>query len=225
MMTAMIWMMYSLYVPASKDIPLRQQLSEVAAACWAAYQQLEAIISFTSPKGDSGFSGKISHSQPPWNAAVAFSIMGLHQLARDTEAKFRLISSLPSRDRGGSSKNTQLSLEALVKLAEPASDAAVTDSMRDFDRWLRHARITLGELEFPQRLPRLPGQAEPKCPFCEFRTLRMFPLRGFIVCITPDCKDEQGRKAKAVMEYSSFTCQWELVWQDNIVGVPVEEAA
>ena len=153
--------------------------------------------------------------------------MGLHQLARDIEAKFQLHADLPVRDRGGSSANTKLALESSVRLSEAVSEPSVADALIQLDRWLRRARVILGELEFPQRLPRLPGQAEPVCPFCKHKTLRMFPLRGFIICInpSPECRDEKGRKPRATMEYSNFTCQFELVWQDNVVGLPAGEAA
>jgi hypothetical protein len=193
--------------------------------CLKTAGKLEAVIAVKSVRRDDGFTGKVSHSQPPWNSAVAFAVMSLHQLARDIEVRLRVIAELPVRRRGGSDSNTRLALEAAASLAETASDAAVCDVVNELDRWLRQAKITMGELEFPQRLPRLPGKSEPTCPFCKHKTLRMFPLRGFIICITPDCLDEEKRKPRAVMEYSSFTCQFELVWQDNIVGVPVEEAA
>ena len=203
----------------------RQLLAATSADCAKVAGQLEAVIAFKSPKVSDGFSGKISHSQPPWNSAVAFSVLTLHQLARAIEMRFRVMAELPVRVRGGSSKNTCLALEAVVKLAESVADEAVADALSQLDRWLRQAKITLGELEFPQRLPRLPGKKEPSCPFCKYTTLRMFPLRGFIICITPGCRDENGKKPKATMEYSNFTCQFELVWQDNVVGVPTEEAA
>lgn len=205
----------------------RQRLAETSAECLKTAGKLEAVIAVKSVRRDDGFTGKVTHSQPPWNSAVALAIMSLHQLARDIETRFRVAADLPVRKRGGSDSNTRLALEAAASLAETASDAAVCDAVSELDRWLRQAKITMGELEFPQRLPRLPGKSEPVCPFCKHKTLRMFPLRGFIICITPEeiCHDDEGRKPKAVMEYSSFTCQWELVWQDNIVGVPVEEAA
>lgn len=205
----------------------RQRLADTSAECIETAGKLEAVIAIKSVHRDGGFSGKVIYSQPPWNSAVAFAIMSLHQLARDIEMRFRIYAELPARQRGGSDGNTKLALEAAASLAEKASDAAVHDAVKELDRWLRQAKITMGELELPQRLPRLPGQSEPRCPFCKRKTLRMFPLRGFIICITPQphCQDEEGRKPRAVMEYSSFTCQWELVWQDNIVGVPVEEAA
>ena len=156
---------------------------------------------------------------------MAFSFFEFHQLARLIEIRFRNSAELPIRPRGSSNANTAKALQAAEKLTSKVAGTVVAEAASDLDRWLGRAMIIMGELELPQRLPRLPGKAEPSCPFCQHKTLRMFPLRGVIVCITPQeiCHDEMGRKPKAAMEYSNFTCQWELVWQDNVVGVPVEE--
>ena len=200
-------------------------LAELSERCLSTSSQLQAIISYRSPKrGDAIFS-KVSHSQPPWNSAVALSFLSFHRLSRRVEDQFRVSAELPARPRGGSDVNTAKALEAAVKIAGKAGDPVIKDAIRDLDRWLREARIILKELELPQRLPRLPGKPEPVCPFCKHRSLRMFPLHGYIVCIMPFslCHDENGKKPRAQMEYSSFTKQFELVWQDNVVGLPVVE--
>lgn len=202
-----------------------QRFAEASADCLKTSTQLQAVIALKSRKHSDGSSGKVSHSQPPWNSVVAFSFLEFHQLARSLENRFRIAAELPVRPRGGSDVNTVKALEAAAKIATKVGDTVVLEAASDLDRWLSRAKIVLGELELPQRLPRLPGKAEPACPFCHHKTLRMFPLRGVIVCITPDCKDDKNRKPKATMEYSNFTCQFELVWQDSILGVPVEEEA
>lgn len=153
---------------------------------------------------------------------MAFSVLGLHQLARELEMSFRQYAGQPARPRGGSDVNTRLALEAVCRLAEAVPDGAVSSAEHDLDRWHRNAKVVLGELELPQRLPRSPGQPEPSCPFCQRKTLRMLPLRGIVICIMPkaSCADSEGRKPVARMEYSEFTRQFELVWQDNVVGLP-----
>jgi hypothetical protein len=203
----------------------RHRLIEVAAESFKASNQLHSVIALKLRQADNQLQGKISHSPPPWNSAAAFAFLELHQLSRELEMRFQLHAKFPVRDRGGSDENTRLALWSLTKLSEKVTDAAVLDAVIQLDKWLSKAKTVLGELEFPQRLPRLPGKQEPNCPFCKHRTLRMFPLRGFIICVTPKCEDDKGRKPRAVMKYSNFTCNWELIWQDNVVGIPVEEAA
>lgn len=206
------------------DVSIAEQFSQASAKCLIAYNQLQSIIAFTTPyRGGSLSFSRISHSQPPWNSAVAFSFFEFHKLARQVEIRFRVQASLPIRDRGCSDINTRNALQAAEKITDKAGDSAVFAAIGDLDAWLRKARVVLGELEMPQRLPRLPGKKDPACPFCKHQSLRMFPLRGFICCVNPVCKDENDRKPKARMIFSNFTKQWELSWQDGILGIPVED--
>jgi hypothetical protein len=196
----------------------------MARAAELSFQLETAVLHKPSSVGKASFS-RISHSQPPWNAAAASVIMQLSQLARSTEAQFRVEASQPVRRRGGSDKNTLLALESIASCTEAVDDHAIIKALHDFTSWSSQARRVLGELELPQRLPRLPGQSEPVCPFCKRKSLRAFPLYGYIACILPLslCHDSEGRKPRAQLEYSSFTKQLELVWQDNGVGLPVPE--
>ena len=204
----------------SADTPY-VRIKDSATQALLIYAQLQQVTVFQS-KIPGFSSGKVIHSQPPWNAAVAFSYLELHSLSRDLEDKFRYYSDQPARGRGGSDENTRLALESVINHTESVPESAVLSAIRDLESWIRRARIVLGELELPQRLPRLPGQAEPSCPFCKRRTLRMLPLRGVVTCIMPlsICKDDEGRKAFAKMEFSAFTQDFELVWQDDVVGIP-----
>lgn len=135
-------------------------------------------------------------------------------MAREMEDDLRLRLKLPRGVRGGSSANTSKALEAVCRLAEGVDDRSVQDCTRDVDRWIRRAQIALGQTEPPRRIPRLPGEKEPACPFCENHTLRMFPVAGLIKCVTPKCTDEEGRKPEARMEYSPHVGDFVLVWQD-----------
>jgi len=206
-------------MPAKHTSSLRSQLKDTSSYAMRVYEQLSRTIAIQN-KVPGYVAARVIYSQPPWNAAVAFSLLDLHQLARETEAVFRRYASQPVRPRGGSDKNTRLALEAVNRLSDAVPDIVVEEADRDLNSWIRKSRVVLGELELPQRLPRLPGQNEPACPFCNRRSLRMFPLKGAIVCILPLCKDEDGRKPVARMEFSKFTQNWELVWQDSVVGIP-----
>lgn len=200
----------------------RTQLRKLTVLAAGLSVQLESIILHKpSSEGKASFS-RISHSQPPWNAAAANAILQLSQLSRSTEAQFRALAGQKTRARGSSDKNTILALQSIAGFTEAVGDYAISRALRDLDTWVRRARTVLGELELPQRLPRLPGEPEPACPFCKRKSLRMFPLRGYITCVLPLslCHDGQWRKPRAQLEYSGFTKQFELIWQDNVVGFP-----
>ena len=198
---------------------LRTQLRDSASAAWQLSSRLELMIAVRSRPGDR-FHGKIDHSQPPWNAQAANAILDLHAKAREMEAWLRVSQKLPLRTRGGSDENTQKALENVTRLSEAADDGTVRDHIRELEKWIRTARIALDETEMPKRLPRRPGQPEPRCPFCGNHTLRMWPLMGKISCIKPDCKDDHDRKPYAKMEYSPHVQDFVLVWQDGLAGVP-----
>jgi hypothetical protein len=127
---------------------------------------------------------------------------------------------LPQRPRGNSNANTRKALEAVCQLSEGTDDFMVRVCTKELEKWSRRASIALELTEVPKRLPRNPGTPEAACPFCHNHTLRMRSLEGKIYCVNPGCKDDEGRKPEARMEYSPVTGNWEVVWQDNIVGLP-----
>lgn len=176
------------------------------------------VVKPTTPSGV--FHGKIDFSQPPWHAPVATAYLGMHALARKLERDMRWDLDLPPRDRGPSDQNTVEALKAVVALAEKAEDQYVVWNCRLLETWSRTAAIALGIAEVPRRLPRNPGKTEPKCPFCEKRTLRYKTLNEEIYCVNPACKDDNDRKPSAHMEFSKHAGDWVMVWQDGLAGVP-----
>lgn len=200
---------------------IREALKESVQHAISLDVRLEALIAERPSRPSGNFHGKIDHSQPPWHAPVAHCHFDLHALSRKLERELRSELNLPRRYRGGSSSNTPKALHAVNRLAQGADDFIVRLSTKELEKWSRRASIALELTEAPKKLPRLPGKSEPKCPFCENHTLRSKALVGEIYCINPQCKDDEGRKPKAQMEYSKVTGNWEVVWQDNIVGLPV----
>jgi len=203
-------------IPA--HVAIRTRLKDSAQHAWKLNERLECVIAVKSQTGQGGFHGKIDHSQPPWCAAVAHAIMDLHARSRDAEACLRISLRLPRRERGGSNGNTLRALENIVRLSQGAQDSYVISNTKWLDGWSRKASIALNETELPRRLPRIEGSPEPPCPWCQGRTLRMFPLHGTVKCLNPECKDEEGRRPVARLEF--FEQEMVLRWQDSIIGVP-----
>lgn len=206
-------------IPA--HVALRSRLRDTIILTADLNSKLEAIVAIKAKAPSGVFHGKIDHSQFPGNIAAINTILDLHALAREIEEWLRVALKLPQKHRGGSSANTGKALAAVVRLAEGAGDHAVKEHTRALDKWCTRALIVLGTVEAPRKIPRQPGQPDPKCPFCHAATLRSWPMEGVIRCIDPTCRDEEGRKASARMEYSAHVGDFVLVWMDGIAGVPV----
>ena len=205
-------------IPAHAAI--RARLKDSAAHAWKLNGRLECVIAVKSSSGQGGFHGTIDHSQPPWCASVAHAIMDLHARSRDAEACLRIALKLPKRERGGSGGNTKLALESIVRLAHGADDSYVISNVKWMEAWSRQALMALNVAEPLRRLPRVEGEPERKCPFCGNRTLRMLSVKGTIKCLDKECRDAKGNRPVAHLKYSEFTKQLELIWQDNVVGLP-----
>lgn len=199
---------------------LRDQLRGAVTRAVQLSWELEALVAEKSSSPDGGFHGKLSHSQPPWNAAYAHLITDLHALARDMEAGFRMAAGQPVRGRGGSDANTIRALGALLNLAEAVGDSLVAKTASKLDRWSQRTREAMGEADRPRRLPRVKGSGEPKCPWCDRLTLRWWGLYGKVRCVNYTCRDDDGNRPVAAMEYSDIAGDWVLAWADGSVGAP-----
>jgi hypothetical protein len=212
-------LIYVKVIPA--HVAIRARLRESVDHALSLNTRLEGLIAI-KPRQPSGvFHGKVDFSQPPWHSPVATVFFDMHALSRKIERDLRYELGLPSRYRGCSDANTKVALEAAINLCERADDFAVRVNTKEIEKWSRRASIALGQTEVPKRLPRSPGHPEPKCPFCKLRTLRSKFALGEVYCINPACKDDDGNKPRAHMEYSKHVGDWVMVWQDNVVGLPV----
>lgn len=195
---------------------LRDELKKQAEHAVALSSLLEHILA-VKPRQPSGhFHGKVDFSQPPWHSPAATAVMDFHALARRLEREIRAEHDLPEKKRGGSDGNTKAAVGALLAQAQRADDWMVRQLTREFQGWSRRALSILGVTEFPRKLPRVPGEPEPECPFCKNHTLRSLPGSAVIKCVNPHCRDEKGRRAVAHMEYSPVAGGWVMVWQDSV---------
>lgn len=202
-----------------EHVALRTRLRANANDALILNGRLETVIAVkTAAPSSNGFHGKVDHSQPPWNAAAADAILDLHAWSREAEALSRIYLSLPARPRGFSSQNTAKALASLLRLAEGLADDLVRNNASWLSRWSSRASSVLGETESARRLPREHGQAARPCPWCKRDTLRQLALAGTVFCIDPSCRDEEGRRPKAQLEF--FDNEWVLRWQDSLLGTP-----
>lgn len=199
---------------------LRAQLQDAVSNCISLNKRLEQVlgIPIRHLPGEMRH-GKVSSAPVPWYSTAAWLIFDLHAEARDMESRLRIHAGQPIRDRGGSSNNTYKALEGVLSVSWAVDDGYVQECRRWLEKWCGRARIALGELDEPRRLPRQPGQKDPSCPFCTERTLRFWALSGIVRCINPSCAMEDGRKPSARIEFSKIAADFVLVWADNSVGV------
>jgi hypothetical protein len=206
--------------PASASAASRQErLAAEVSEAKGQYRKLELAIASQSPRLP-GRSGGKPGSRPPWNTAAAMLILEMQAGSRHEETRLKLLLGLPARHRGGSDANTLLALDAIVTLADAAGDEAAWPVLHWLGRWNGAAARALGEASAITELPRQPGEPARPCPFCGCLTLRFWALHGIVRCVNPDCRDDEGRRPWAKVEYSGFTQQLELVWMDGVAGLP-----
>jgi hypothetical protein len=200
---------------------VRERLRAAAADAVSLNQRLERVVATpTSRLGGRGRSGRIDHSQPPWNAPIAHLVLELHALARYLENDLRDLAGMSWLARGGDDANTVFALEALVNLAEVVEDGWLLEPARQLGGWCARSLVVLGDRDLPQHLPRDVGQPEPRCPYCDNLTLRFWASRGEVRCVNPACLDGDRRRPVARMEYSVVSRDWVLAWRDGSVGLP-----
>jgi len=176
------------------------------------------------PYGGYG-SGQGGHSPlAAWNAPAAMLVMDVHAGARDleTDLKHRLTGRL--RSRGGSSGNTLKCLAGIPSLCAGVDYHDAATALKKLEIWIYRARLVLGDADPVSRLPRLPGQAEPSCPYCRGATLRFRQATGVVRCIRPGCRDGNGQAPAARIELGDFSGTPIVAWADGSTGVGGLEA-
>jgi hypothetical protein len=198
----------------------RERLAIAIDGSRQSYWRLELLITAPSPDAGNAGTRQAPHSKPPWNTAAAALIFDFSREVRAAELRLRQALQLPIRERGSSDKNTMIALAMIKSLAEAAGDDRAASEASWLERWDAGARRALGEASQLVRLPRQPGEPERPCPFCVCFTLRYLPLHGMVKCVNPGCRDDEGRRPSAKIEWSSFTASLELVWMDGVDGLP-----
>lgn len=161
--------------------------------------------------------GSGSGGHPPlcaWNAPAAMLVMDLHAGARDLELELRYRISGSTRSRGGSSGNTTKSFEVIPSLSAGVDYHLAQQVVTKLESWIRRARLILGDAEPFSRLPRLPGQGDPVCPFCRTPgTLRVLHKTGVVRCLRPSCT------ASGRVEFGAYSGEPSLMWNDGTTGL------
>jgi len=93
-------------------------------------------------------------------------------------------------------------------------------TIRKLESWIYRGRLVLGEAEPVSRLPRLPGEEEPRCPYGNHKgTLRVRHATGVVTCLHPVCRDSNGDKPIGRIELGQFSGEPMIAWADGTTGV------
>lgn len=196
------------------------QLRAVVVSVKHAYNALEELLPQPGSRGNQLVRpSTLVRAWPSWNTQAAYLVFELHRLVRDQERRLRALVSGTLATRGGSDRNTFLALDALPNLACGAGPDEEHETLTALGTWLRRAREALGEIEPLSRLPRLPGQSEPRCPWCQRMTLRHQPYAGIVRCVNPGCRDGDGRRPVGRVEIGRLSCEPLLLWGTGEVGL------
>lgn len=173
-----------------------------------------------NPYGGFG-SGKGGHGPLcAWNVQAAMLILDVHVGARELESNLRYQVAGTFWVRGGSEANTEHCLKGLPALAAGAPYDVAVLAIRRLESWIYRGKLILGLAEPLSRLPRLPGESEPVCPYCERKgTLRVRHATGVVTCLHPACRDSNDKKPAGRIELGKYSGEPMIAWADGMTGV------
>lgn len=183
---------------------LHARLKDATEQAWRLYCALEVAIPHPETGGDDIRTShqKLVASTIPWNSMAAGLVLELHIEVRRMEVHLRekVTGQLAAR-RGGSQDNTRYALKALANLTEAVDDQTTLSVLNMLDRWNRKADTVFRPENGLHRIPREPGQKELRCPYCAFQTMRWNPGIGVIVCVNPECRNENDVRPRWTAEF------------------------
>lgn len=121
--------------------------------------------------------------------------------------------------RGGSDGNTKMALQSIVNFSHSVDDQTVLGILGYVESWSRKAQAVFNPDLGLHRIPREPGEQEQRCPWCEYQTMRWQPATGIIVCINPECRNDEGVRPRWRADYQVVGDSLQFVWE------PTGEAA
>jgi hypothetical protein len=80
--------------------------------------------------------------------------------------------------------------------------------------WVRRADTVFSPELAIHRMPRNPGEAEHRCPWCTYQTMRWRPVKGIAFCVNPSCRNDDGRRPQWIVEYSVVDDHMEFFWRE-----------
>lgn len=209
------------------------RLEEAISSLIPLLPRLEAAVApGVVPKhAATGSSASSSHpSRPPWNPAAAYAAHAVWYESRESRQALRL--SALGTPRGAPFPvlhRPVCDLEALPLLAaSPRVPVQLSAEVAGHaQRWLLMTHLALGLGDDWRPIPRAPQQQPPCCPYCRLHSLRFESRKGLVRCVTPGCRDQDGARPLARVEYrpdrsSPGDYYAVLAWRDSTEGLAAE---
>jgi hypothetical protein len=201
---------------------MHSRLSDNTAELIALLPRLEEELpeKKRNPYGGFGSGSGGHHPLAAWNVQAAMLILDVHVGARELECNLRYQIAGTIWVRGGSEGNTERCLKGLPSLAMGVPYDVQVTALRRMESWIYRGRLVLGDAEPVSRLPRLPGESEPRCPYGEHKgTLRVRHTTGVVTCLHPACRDGNGQKPVGRIELGVYSGEPLIAWADGTTGV------
>lgn len=194
---------------------LQERLKESIENAWRLYCALEVMLPFKEAgRGQPISRQKLTASTIPWHGNAAGLIHDFYAEVRRLEVNLKAsITGIRAGRRGGSDGNTRMALRSIANLSHSVDDQTVLGVLSYFDRWVRRAEAVFNPDLGLHRIPREPGEAELRCPWCEFDTMRWQPATGIIVCVNPECRNDEGSRPRWVADYTVVGDQLCFTWE------------
>jgi hypothetical protein len=105
-----------------------------------------------------------------------------------------------------------MAVRSIVNLCATADDQIILGVLGYFDSWGRQAKAVFNPDLGLHRIPREPGDEELRCPWCQFQTMRWQPATGIIVCINPECRNDQDARPRWRADYTVTGDELQFAW-------------
>lgn len=200
---------------------LQERLKSSIDIAWRLYCALEVMLPYKEPsRGQPISRQKLAASTIPWHGQAAGLIHAFYVEVRRLEVNLKAeITGVRGVRRAGSDGNTRMALRAIVNLSHSVDDQTVQGVLGYFAGWIRQATAVFNPDMGLHRIPRAPGEKEPRCPWCEYQTMRWQPATGIIVCVNPECRNDDGVRPRWQAEYTVEGDEMHFSWE------PMKETA
>lgn len=156
---------------------------------------------------------KLTASTIPWHGPAASLIHDLYAEVRRLEVNLKSsVTGIVGVRRGGSDGNTRMAMRSIVNLSHSVDDQTVLGVLMFIDRWIRQAEAVFNPDRGLHRIPRSPGEEESRCPWCDLPTMRWQPATGIIVCVNPECRNDDGVRPRWQADYRVVGDQLLFAW-------------
>lgn len=200
---------------------LQERLKSSIENSWRLYCALEVMLPYKeASRGQPISRQKLTASTIPWHGTAAGLIHEYYAEVRRLEVNLKAsVTGIRGVRRGGSDGNTLMALRSISNLSVSVDDQTLLGVLGYFTGWANKAEAVFNPDLGLHRIPRQPGESDLRCPWCEYQTMRWQPATGIIVCVNPECLNDEGVRPRWQAAYEVAGDEMQFTWE------PVKETA